>query len=566
MDLIVQVQSHEALEAALAAGVAVTVELPRDANESWWAEATAWQADCRTRGLPFYIQWDQLVVETELPQARETLAAVAALGPDALVLRDLGLCREARRSHPGLPLHAAGSCGYHNSPGLSLAAALGFSRVELAGPLPLKDLALLERQTTLPLTLALPQPCPGFGHLCLLEDYLGRDCSACCHPKGWQTQPAAGLLAALELLPGLPQLGVAAVRLAGVFSRGKTLSRIIELCHLVADASPAARPRMLDAAREVLAAFGEEFRLEFAPPEAAAEPSHGPGSGRRPSEPPRASSRSGLVWLEARDYAEAIVLAPAWREPLLLQLTPENYHAFLAQYRHWDRRRLIWRLPPVLPESTLSFYRQAIATLKEGGFSRFIAGDWGGVALVREAGGEIYGEQTLGVRNSLALATARELAVSKVCLPPGRGPQDWQELVQAAPRGSFWGYLYHLPVLAACPRGAGDLAAPDAEKLRWLTNGDLTVLIPEVPEHFEACRGWFEQKWVAPLVVSLVYSGLAWGRVPELARPPRPEPRPRTQLRPRPQPRGKAGPRRRPERPGGQESPARPHPRRRRQP
>ena len=232
----------------------------------------------------------------------------------------------------------------------------------------------------------------------------------------------------------------------------------------------------------------------------------------------------------------------------------------MAQYRHWDRRRLVWRLPPLIRESTLSFFQQAIATLKQGDFSRFVAGDWGGVALVRQAGGEIYGEQTLGVRNSLALAAARELAVSKVCLPPGRGPQDWQALVQAAPRGSFWGYLYHLPVLAACPRGAGDSAVPDAAKLRWLTTGDLTVLIPEAPVHLKACRGWFEQKWVSPLVVSLPHSGLPRGRVPELARPPRPEPRSK------PAARGRAGPGARSKPQGKPKPPARPDPRGRRKP
>jgi collagenase-like PrtC family protease len=561
MDLIVQVQSYEALEAALEAGVeGVTVALPRVPGEDWWAEAAAWRQAARPRGAGFYLQWDRLVPEAELAQAAETLAAAAALDPDALVLRDLGLGREARRRFPELQLWAAGGCGFHNSPGLALAAALGFRRVELAGPVPLKDLALLGRQSTLPLTLVLPHPCPGFGHLCLLEEYPGLGCSVCCRPGSRQAQPAAGLLAALELLPGLSQLGVAAVRLGGVFSRGEPLSRIIELCRLMGEAAPAERPRMLAAAREVLAAFGAEFRLEFAPPEAHPAPEKpGTAPGRRPIEPSRGPSRGGRVWLEARDYREAAVLAGKWRDPLILQLTSENYATFLAQYRRWDCRRLIWRLPPVLPEAALSFYRQAIATLKQGGFARFLAGDWGGAALVREAGGEIYGEQTLGVRNSWALAAARDLEVSRVCLPLGRGPEDWRELVQASPRGSFWGYLYHLPVLAACPQGAGDLAGPDDKKLRWLPEGDLALLLPAVAADLESCRGWFEQKWVSPLVVSLFHSDLPWGQVPVPARTPRPEPRSKPAAPGRTGPGAPAKPRGRPKpRPG-------PEPRRRRQ-
>ena len=457
MDLIVQITSREALDAALEAGVnGVTLDLPRGADQAWWAEAAVWRAAARGRGVGFNLQWDRLIREAELPQAQETLAHAATLQPDALVLRDPGLCREARSRYPELVLHAAAACGYHNSPGLRLAESLGFRRVVLAGPINLKDLALMRRQTTLPLEVVLPQPCPGYAHLCLLEEYLGAGCPAGCHPARWQPEPAAGLPAALEMLPGLAQLGVAAVRLGWVFSQARPLSRVIELCQLLWEATAAERPRLLAVARDVLAAFGAEFHLEFPAPEPLpAQGSPGPpvvaDSPRASRERPQTAPSPGRIWLEARDYAEAAFLAQEWREPLVLQLNAENYAAFLGQYRHWHPRRFIWRLPPIIRESALAFFGQAILTLKQGGFSRFLVGDWGGVALVRQAGGLIYGEQTLGVRNSQARLAATDLGVSKLCLPPGRGPQDWQDLVQAAPRGSFWGYLYHLPALATCP-------------------------------------------------------------------------------------------------------------------
>ncbi len=572
MDLIVQINSREALDTALEAGVnGVTLDLPPGADPAWWDEAAAWHAAARGRGVGFYLQWDRLIGEAELPQAQEVLARAAALQPDALVLRDPGLCREARGRYPELVLHAAAACGYHNSPGLRLAESLGYRRVVLAGPINLKDLALMRRQTTLPLEVVLPQPGPGYGHLCLLAEYPGTGCPACCPPARWQPEPAAGLPAALEMLPGLAQLGVAAVRLGWVFSQAKPLSRVVELCQLLWEAAPAERPRLLAVAQDVVRAFGAEFHLEF-PGQAArpAEESPGPAFAaavpRASRERPQTAPSPGRIWLEARDYGEAAFLAKEWREPLILQLNAENYAAFLGQYRHWHPRRFIWRLPPIIRESALAFFGQAILTLKQGGFSRFLVGDWGGVALVREAGGLIYGEQTLGVRNSQALSAARELGVSKVCLPPGRGPQDWQDLVQAAPRGSFWGYLYHLPAIAVCQLGERELPVPNGEGLRWLSEGDLALLIPETAARLAPHQVWFEQKWVAPLVVSLRHSSLPWGQVPALARPPRPEPRPGPERRPRPQLRGKAGPSPRPERQGRPEPPVRPKPRKRRQP
>ncbi|MCL4501582.1 MAG: U32 family peptidase [Deltaproteobacteria bacterium] len=570
MDLIVQITSRQALNTALEAGVGgVTVDLPRDVDQEWWAEIADWREAARGRGVAFYLQWDRLIREEELPQALETVANAATLRPDALVLRDPGLCREARERYPELALHAPQTCGYHNSPGLRLAEGLGYSRVALAGPVNLKDLALMRRQTSMPLEVVLPESC--FGHLCLLDEYPQFGRSPYCNSFRRQQQPAAGLLAALELLAGLAQLGVAAVRLAWVFSQAKPLSRVIDLCQSLAEASAAERPRLLGVARDILAAFEAEFRLEFPAKEAllgeglsgpAVAPER-PGAGRTRPQPAPAPGR---LWLEARDYAEAAYLAKGWRDPLLLQLNSENYTAFLGQYRRWHPRRLIWRLPPIIRESALPFFRQAVTTLKQGGFSRFVAGDWGAVALVREAGGSIFGEQTLGVRNSKALLAASGLGVSKVCLPPGTGPRDWQDLVQAAARGSFWSYLYHVPPLAVCPRGEEEPSFPNGGNLRWLTAGDLALLLPESAEHLESCRGWFEQKWVAPLVISLCHSILPWGQVPDLARPPRLEPRPRQERRPRPQPRGKAGYAPRPERQGRPEPPPRPKPRKRRQP
>jgi collagenase-like PrtC family protease len=572
MDLIVQINSRQALDAALEAGVnGVTLDLPRGADQAWWAEAAAWQTAASGRGVGFYLQWDRLIREEELPQAKEVLSSLAELQPDALVLRDPGLCREARGRYPELVLHAAGACGYHNSPGMRLAESLGFSRVVLAGPINLKDLALMRRQTTLPLEVVLPQPCPGFGHLCLLEEYLRTGCPACCNPARWQPEPTAGLLAALEMLPGLAQLGVAAVRLGWVFSQAKPLSRVIELCQLLWEASPTERPRLLAAARDVLAAFGAEFHLEYPakealPPKESPRPAAAAEGPRASSERPQTVPSPGRIWLEARDYAEAAFLTRDWRDPLILQLNSENYAAFLGQFRRWHPRRFIWRLPPIIRESAMPFFRQAITVLKQGGFSRFVAGDWGAVELVREAGGQVYGEQTLGVRNSQALLAATDLGVSKVCLPPGQGPQDWQDLVQAAPRGSFWGYLYHLPALTTCLRGEGELSVPNGENLRWVIDGELAMLIPEAAARLAPHQVWFEQKWVAPLVISLVHTSLPWGQVPALARPPKPEPRPRQEERPRPQPRGQAGPNPRPDRRGRPEPPPRSKPGGRRKP
>src|SRR5512144_1087809 len=107
---------EEDKEAALAAGAdAISWEMPRHPEEGWWPRAEALRREAAKRGLKFYLQWDRLLAEGELAEAGNSLAAAAGLAPDALVIRDMGLFREARRRYPDLGLHAAPSWGCHNS-------------------------------------------------------------------------------------------------------------------------------------------------------------------------------------------------------------------------------------------------------------------------------------------------------------------------------------------------------------------------------------------------------------------------------------------------------------------
>ena len=211
MELVVSIQNRESLATALDKGVGgVAAHLPRNPDSQVFSELADWRDAARQQKVKFYLTWDWLVRERELAGVPDMLAAVARLDPDALQLRDLGLVREARRSYPDLPLQAAGNFGIHNSPGVRLAATLGFSRVVVAGPISLKDLALMRRQTAMPLAVTLATGCQGYADLCLMEEYLGVSCEACCLAR---PENAGTLMATLETLSGLCQLGIEAVQL-----------------------------------------------------------------------------------------------------------------------------------------------------------------------------------------------------------------------------------------------------------------------------------------------------------------------------------------------------------------
>lgn len=525
MELVVSIQSQESLAIALDRGAGgVAARLPRNPDSRVFSELAAWRDAARQQGGKFYLTWDWLVRERELAGVPDMLAAVARIAPEALQLRDLGLVREARRRYPDLPLQAAGNFGVHNSPGVQLAATLGFSRVVVAGPISLKDLALMRRQTAMPLAVTLTSGCQGYPNLCLMEEYLGVSCEACCLAR---PENAGTLMAALETFSGLCQLGIEAVQLKGESFAPASLGQVIGLYQSVAAAAPMERSRVLAAAREVAEAFGETLRFSPPPPETPSGPPVYPlpPSQRSAQSSPRPGLLGrGRIWLEARDYVEAAALAREWREPLSLALTPDNHAAFLQEHRHWDPRRLLWRLPPAIPESALAFYQKALETLSQGGYNRFLAGDWSAVALAGAAGGQVFGDQTLGVRNSWSAATAREFKVSRVCLPPGHRSDHWQEILAAAPFGSFWSYLYRCAALAVCPGEAAALTPP--ENLRWMVEDGKALLCLKAPQNLHELEPWFKQQSILPLVVALPHSPRPRGQLPPWLIP-RPQDRPR---------------------------------------
>ncbi len=113
---------------------------------------------------------------------------------------------------------------------------------------------------------------------------------------------------ALEALLGLSRIGVAAIRLSGVFSRAEPVRRLIELCRCwktpLLRALPAANrgPGGADRLRG---------RVQSGIPRASRPPpQETPGAGPRPSRGrPGATPGPSRVWLEARGYAEAAALA-----------------------------------------------------------------------------------------------------------------------------------------------------------------------------------------------------------------------------------------------------------------
>ncbi len=178
-------------------------------------------------GKKFYVTFNTLIRENELPEAVETLALLAEAGPDALLVQDIGLIRIARKYFPGLTLHASTQMGFHNSAGLKIARSLGLSRVVLERQMTFGEIAAVKKDTDLELEVFVHGAlCASLSGECYFSSVLG-GCSGnrgkCKQPcrrryfsergNGFFFSPQDLCLA--EKLPVLRGIGVASLKIEG---------------------------------------------------------------------------------------------------------------------------------------------------------------------------------------------------------------------------------------------------------------------------------------------------------------------------------------------------------------
>ena len=84
-----------------------------------------------------YVTFNTLIDEDDMEEAVRQLARIAEIGPDALIVQDIGIARLCRLHFPELELHASTQLVAHNLEGVLALGEIGFKRVVLARELSL---------------------------------------------------------------------------------------------------------------------------------------------------------------------------------------------------------------------------------------------------------------------------------------------------------------------------------------------------------------------------------------------------------------------------------------------
>ena len=143
-------------------------------------------------GKKVYVTCNTLPREEELARLPGYLAFLNEVGPDALIIADLGVIALAKRFAPKLGLHVSTQLGVVNSATANVLHAMGADTVVLARELSLEEIRKIRANTPSELRLEAfvhGAMCVSFSGRCLLSNYMtGRDGNRgeCAQPCRWK--------------------------------------------------------------------------------------------------------------------------------------------------------------------------------------------------------------------------------------------------------------------------------------------------------------------------------------------------------------------------------------------
>jgi putative protease len=187
------------------------------------------------RGVRGYITFNTLVFEHELLEAARAIAAIVEAGADALIVQDYGIVRLARQIAPGVELHASTQTSITNAEGVELAKSFGVQRVNLARELSLDEVRAIVQKAGCEVEIFVHGAlCVAYSGQCFSSEAWGGrsanrgQCAQACRLPyemlvDGRLQPlgdaryllSPGDLFALEQIPEILQIGVAALKIEG---------------------------------------------------------------------------------------------------------------------------------------------------------------------------------------------------------------------------------------------------------------------------------------------------------------------------------------------------------------
>ena len=214
------------------------------------------------RGVRGYVTFNTLVFEHEIDQATRTMAGIAEAGADAMIVQDYGILRLAREIVPEMELHASTQMSITDAGGVRFAREAGVDRVTLARELSLDEVRSIVEETGGDIEIFVHGAlCVAYSGQCFSSEAWGGrsanrgQCAQACRLPyqmmvDGRVQPLAdaryllspGDLYALEQVPEIVKIGVAALKIEGRYKDAEYVALTTRAYRQAVDDAWAGRP------------------------------------------------------------------------------------------------------------------------------------------------------------------------------------------------------------------------------------------------------------------------------------------------------------------------------------
>jgi len=271
IELLAPAGSPEALDAAVAEGAdAVYLGLKnfnarlRTANFAYSQFEGAVQALHR-QNRKIYVTVNTVFEQREADRMFQFLKYLALIGPDGIIVQDLGVAKMAREHFPALKLHASTQMNVASVRGSNLLSKFGFNRIVLARELDLEEIQGIKENSGVELEVFVHGAlCVSGSGLCLFSSYLGGKsanrgmCTQACRRlyhsgddrTGYFFSPAD--LQLISKVPELADMGVASLKIEGRMKSAEYVGTVVAAYRHLLDGLDGDREKALREAEGIL--------------------------------------------------------------------------------------------------------------------------------------------------------------------------------------------------------------------------------------------------------------------------------------------------------------------------
>lgn len=274
-ELLAPAGNPEALNAAIKEGAdAVYLGLKsfnariRSSNFAWSQFEAAVDA-VHKRGKKIFVTVNTVIQESETERMYRFLAYLNKIGPDGLIVQDLGVLNMVHTHFPQLRLHASTQLNIASARAANALSRMGVSRVVLARELGLQEVQDIKMSTSCELEVFVHGAlCVSESGLCLFSSYLGGKsanrglCAQACRrlyssetpsgeKKGYFFSPHD--LQLIEQIPALVQAGVNSFKIEGRMKSAEYVGTVVAAYRYVLDNCESDKKAVIETAKRMLA-------------------------------------------------------------------------------------------------------------------------------------------------------------------------------------------------------------------------------------------------------------------------------------------------------------------------